>query len=150
MMGTPNDLGSTLFGKTRRAVLTLTYGHPEESFHLRRIARFVATGQGVLQRELRQLTEAGLLTRRVDGRQTYYHDNHSCPIFEELRSIVTKTAGLVNVRRLDACRKKRNIGGYEAAGQISDQEADEIAALAANLRTRVESWIRQTRPELMA
>ena len=54
------------------------------------------------------------------------------------------------VRRLDAFRKKRNIGGYEAAGQISDHEAAELASLAADLRARVETWIRQTRPELVS
>jgi uncharacterized protein len=97
-MGT-GDLGATLFGKTRRAVLALTYGHPEESFHLRRIARFAATGQGVLQRELQQLTGAGLLTRTASGRQVYYRANRACPIFEELRSVVTKTAGMVDVLR---------------------------------------------------
>ena len=53
------------------------------------------------------------------------------------------------VRRLDAFRKKRNIGEYEAAGQISDQEAGEMADLAADLRRRVEGWIRATRPELL-
>jgi hypothetical protein len=53
------------------------------------------------------------------------------------------------VRRLDACRKKRNVGGYEAAGQVSDHEAAEAATLAADLRGRVEAWIRQTRPELL-
>jgi predicted nucleotidyltransferase len=98
-MGALHDLGSTLFGKTRRAVLALTYGRPEESFHLRRIARFAATGQGVLQRELQQLTAVGLLTRRVSGRQTYYQADRACPIFEELRSVVTKTAGLSDVLR---------------------------------------------------
>ena len=54
------------------------------------------------------------------------------------------------MRRLDACRKKRNIGGYEAAGQVSDHEAAEIATLAADLRGRVEAWIRRTRPELLS
>ena len=93
------DLGATLFGKTRRAVLALTYGHPEDSFHLRRIARFAGTGQGVLQRELQQLTAAGILTRTVSGRQVYYQANRASPIFEELRAVITKTAGLADVLR---------------------------------------------------
>jgi uncharacterized protein len=94
-----NDLGATLFGKARRAVLALTYLHPEESFHLRRIARFAAIGQGAVQRELQQLTEAGLLTRTVSGRQVYYRANRACPIFEELRGVVIKTAGVFDLLR---------------------------------------------------
>jgi hypothetical protein len=37
----------------------------------------------------------------------------------------------------------------EAAVQVSDHEADEMYALAADLRARVEAWIGQTRPELL-
>jgi len=92
-------LASVLFGATRRAVLALTYGHPEESFHLRRIARFAGTGMGGLQRELEQLTGAGILRRTAAGRQVFYQADSSCPIFEELRSVVTKTAGLGDVLR---------------------------------------------------
>jgi hypothetical protein len=54
------------------------------------------------------------------------------------------------VRRLDASRKKRNIGGYESAGRISEHEAGEMARLAAELRARVEKWIRAERPDLLA
>lgn len=98
-MGTEHDLASTLFGKTRRAVLALTYGHADESFHLRRIARFAASGMGVVQRELRQLVDAGILTRTVSGHQTYYQADRACPIFDELRSVVTKTAGVADILR---------------------------------------------------
>lgn len=99
-MGTQSrDLGATLFGKTRRAVLALTHGHPEESFHLRRIARFAGTGMGVVQRELQQLTATGILTRRVNGRQVYYQADQGCSVFAELRSLVTKTAGVADALR---------------------------------------------------
>jgi hypothetical protein len=54
------------------------------------------------------------------------------------------------VRRLDASRKKRNIGGYESAGRISDHEAVEMARLAVDLREHVEKWIRAERPALLA
>ncbi|MGB9626146.1 MAG: hypothetical protein ACPMAQ_14935, partial [Phycisphaerae bacterium] len=47
------NLSSALFGKTRRAVLALLFGHPDESFYLRQVVRAVAAGQGAVQRELR-------------------------------------------------------------------------------------------------
>ena len=105
-MGTRGqDISSTLFGKTRRAVLALTYGHPDESFHLRRIARFAGCGMGAVQREVEQLAEVGILLRTHSGRQVYYQANRESPIFGELRDFVTKTAGVADVLRdaLIAC-----------------------------------------------
>jgi len=98
-MGSPPQLASTLFGKARRAVMALTYGHPDESFHLRRIARFAGIGMGVVQRELQQLTQVGILRRTVSGRQVYYQANRDSPVFEELHGLVLKTAGVADVVR---------------------------------------------------
>ena len=41
------------------------------------------------------------------------------------------------VAQLDRFRKKRNIGGYERAGTVSDQEAKEMTTLAQKLRREV-------------
>ncbi|MBU2495466.1 MAG: hypothetical protein ABIK20_00520 [Candidatus Omnitrophota bacterium] len=45
--------------------------------------------------------------------------------------------------------KKRNIGGYERAGLISDQEAVEMLSLAENLLDMVGKWFRASHPELL-
>jgi uncharacterized protein len=90
---------SVLFGKTRRAVLSLLYGHVEETFFLREIARITGTGLGPLQRELKHLTEAGLITKTTRGRQTYYGVNSNSPIFSEIKGLVTKTMGVRDVIR---------------------------------------------------
>jgi predicted nucleotidyltransferase len=92
-------LSSTLFGKTRRIILALLYSHPDESFYLRQIARFVEAGQGGVQRELQRLTDAQIITRTVRGRTAFYQANRDCPIFPELHSLVLKTAGVVEVLR---------------------------------------------------
>jgi hypothetical protein len=49
----------------------------------------------------------------------------------------------------DKFRKKRNIGEYERAGLVSDQEAEEMIALAKRLRKTVEEWLYVQHPELM-
>lgn len=51
--------------------------------------------------------------------------------------------------QLDRFRKKRNIGGYERAGAVSDLEADEMFTLAARIRQDVEHWIKNNHPELL-
>ena len=102
IMGTMTEsynLSTVLFGKTRRAVLSLLYSHADESFYLRQIARFSGTGQGAIQRELKQLSAAGIIRRTVRGKQVYYQANPECPIFTELRSFVVKTAGVGDILR---------------------------------------------------
>lgn len=93
------DLGSALFGKSRRAVLGLLYARPDEAFYLRQIVRKVQAGQGAVQRELQRLVAAGLLTREARGREVHYRANRACPIFTELHGLVVKTVGLADVLR---------------------------------------------------
>lgn len=88
-----------LFGSTRREVLALLLGRPDERFYLREILRAVGGGSGAVQRELKQLTEAGLVLREAQGSHVYFSANRDAPIFPELRTIVEKTAGTVDVLR---------------------------------------------------
>ena len=91
------SLAHALFGKTRRAVLGLLFGHPGESFHMRKISRILNLGQGALQRELQSLVAAGILLREPQGRQVYYRVNKACPIYAELQGLLLKTVALVDV-----------------------------------------------------
>lgn len=88
-----------LFGQTRREVLGLLLGRPDERFYLRQIVRTIGAGTGAVQRELNQLTEAGLITRVAEGRQVYFAANRSSVIFPELRAIIEKTAGATELLR---------------------------------------------------
>jgi predicted nucleotidyltransferase len=95
------DLSSLLFGKTktRRAILSLLYGHTEESYYLRQIVRTTGCGLGPIQRELKQLTETGLIRRSESGHQVYYQANPASPVFKELKSLITKTVGVADTLR---------------------------------------------------
>jgi predicted nucleotidyltransferase len=95
-----NDLlSSGLFGKTKQAVLALLYGHADSSFYTKQVLDAVKIGRGTVQRELKNLTETGIIIREVQGRQVYYKANVKCPIFNELKSIVRKTFGIADVIR---------------------------------------------------
>lgn len=50
-----------------------------------------------MQRELRQLVDAGLVTRKTVGHQTFYTANRASPVFQEMRSLVAKTVGMHDV-----------------------------------------------------
>jgi predicted nucleotidyltransferase len=97
--GASTDLGSALFGKTRRGVLGLLYARPDEAFYLRQITREVRAGQGAVQRELQRLADANILLREARARETYYRANRACPIFAELHGLALKTVGLADVLR---------------------------------------------------
>ena len=94
-----NLLCSGLFGKTRQSVLALLYGRADSSFYTKQILDAVKIGRGTVQRELKNLTDTGIITREVEGRQVYYRANEKCPIFNELKSIVRKTFGVADVIR---------------------------------------------------
>jgi hypothetical protein len=61
----------------------------------------------------------------------------------------TVEAGPSLVATLDKFRKKRNIGGYERAGVVSEQEAQEMLVLARRPRNEVKDWLHVHHPELM-
>ena len=92
-------LSRALFGKTRRSLLAILYRDPNQSFYVRQIIRLIGSGHGSVQRELKQLSEAGILTRSHKGRDVYYQANLNCPIYEELRSLILKTSGLGDILR---------------------------------------------------
>ena len=96
-MGTASILSRTLFGRTRGAVLAVLYGHVGDSFHLRQLSRLTKITLGAVQRELRQLVDAGLVTRRASGNQVLYSANEANPVFTEMKSLVTKTVGIHDV-----------------------------------------------------
>ena len=92
-------LSSPLFSKTRGAILSLLLCHADESFYLRQIVRTVGYGLGSVQRELKVLSDSGILRRSVSGHQVYFQANSACPFYSELKSLVTKTVGAAMVLR---------------------------------------------------
>jgi predicted nucleotidyltransferase len=95
----PTGLAAALFGKTRRAILSLLYGRTDEEFYTRHILRIAKTGHGAGQRELKHLSETGIIRRKVRGQQVYFQANPDSPIFHELKSLILKTAGIGDALR---------------------------------------------------
>lgn len=74
-------------------------------------------------------------------------DAHHYRVIQSLAYTIKADANLI--AQLDKFRKKRNISGYERAGAVSEQEAKEMFALAKNLRSEVEKWLRSNHPEFL-
>lgn len=88
-----------LFSAYHRRILALLLLRPEQSFHVREIARLAEVPAGSLHRELKRLAESGLLLREPAGNQVRYRANRDCPLFAELAGVFRKTVGLADVLR---------------------------------------------------
>jgi predicted nucleotidyltransferase len=88
------SVADALFSKVQQRVLALIFGHPARSFYTSEIVRSVHSGTGAVERELSRLQRSGLVSVERIGNQKHYRANHQSPIFEELQSLVIKTAAL--------------------------------------------------------
>ena len=93
------NLASLLFGAYRRDVLALLLLHPEASVHVREIARATGKAPGTLLRELNRLADAGVLNRKPVGNQVHFQAEPHCAVYEDLRNLLKKTVGIVDVLR---------------------------------------------------
>ena len=93
-------VADALFGKTRQAVLALLFGNPGRAYYTREIVLAVASGVSQVQRELEQLTRAGLVTRERRANQVYFQANDAAAIYHELVVLVAKTFGIGDFLRM--------------------------------------------------
>ena len=78
-----------------------------------------------------------------------YHARKEGQHYRVIQSLAfTIKADTTLIKQLDKFRQKRNISDYERAGLVTEQEAEEMIALAKQLRDDVEQWLRAHHPEL--
>jgi len=53
------------------------------------------------------------------------------------------------ITKFNKFRQKRNISDYEMIGMVSEQEVNEMVALAKTLRETVAAWLKNNHPELI-
>ncbi len=86
-----------LLPKTRQGILAAMLVRPEKVWYVSELARRMKVPSSSLQRELHDLTDAGILKTHRQGRMAYYQANPNSPLFPDLRGLLLKTAGLVDV-----------------------------------------------------
>lgn len=87
-------IADALFSRTQQRVFSLLFGQPERAFGMSELIALAGSGSGAVQREVQKLLDSKLIVATTAGRQKRYQANHAAPIFQELRSIVEKTAGV--------------------------------------------------------
>ena len=130
---------TALFQGTKRKVLALFFLNSDKQYYFSEVARHTKTRQGVVQRELKNLTEAGILNAEKRGRQKFYSANKSNPIFPDLRNIVFKTFGVISQVRdaLKPLEKGITIalvhGSFARGEEVADSDIDLLVIGTASL-----------------
>lgn len=88
-----SKLTDALFPKSTHAVLSTLFMRPD-GLHLRGLMSATGLGSASAQRELKKLLDAGVLTRKENGKVLLYQPNTDSPVYAELRSIIEKTDGV--------------------------------------------------------
>jgi len=115
-------LADALFPRVRQRVLALLYGNPDRSFFTNEVVDLAQSGTGAVQRELASLANAGLLEVSARGNQKHYKANTATPVFEELRGLVLKTSGLVDVLRTALAPLADRIDAAFVYGSVSKRQ----------------------------
>lgn len=138
-------LADALFAKVQQRVLGVLFGNPRRSFYANEVIGLAHSGTGAVQRELARLEAAGLVTVTRVGKQKHYQANAGSPLFEELRALVLKTIGLVDVLRATLAPVAPGIRAAFVYGSIA--KGDDTAASDIDLMVISE---RLTYPDLFA
>ena len=88
------DLPNLLSSKVRQKLFRLYFSQTNRRYYLRELERLLGEPVGNIRRELLRWSKAGLFLREKVGNLTYYSLNKSFPLYEELRTIVSKTIGI--------------------------------------------------------
>jgi len=78
----------------RQKLLALYFSNTGRRYYLRELERLLGYSAGNIRRELLKLQRDDLLKTQRIGNLLYYSLNQNHPLFEELKSIVSKTIGV--------------------------------------------------------
>lgn len=108
--------------RARVEVLKLFLLNPDNSYYQRQISTITRKSIRGVQRELENLQKLSLIEKSIEGNRIYYKANRKCPIFEELKRIFFKSAGIAEVLKSSLKGKRIKsafIYGSYAKGQES-------------------------------
>jgi len=93
-MGTLSDI---LSSRVRAEIFRLLFGLDEKEVHLREMERQASLSLGTIRQDLQKLVKLDLVMTRRDGNRLYYRANTEHPLYQDIRKLVLKTAGLVEI-----------------------------------------------------
>lgn len=114
---------SSLLPRVRTGVLASLL-LDEREWHARELARVLGMNHSAVAHELRSLANAGIASRRRSGNRVYYCADPRCPVYPELKGLMLKTAGLVDVLRNELSRLGERITAAYVYGSFAGGTAN--------------------------
>src|SRR4030042_6715763 len=87
------------FSKNEALLLRLFYTNPGAEYYMHEIGRILGRKPGVFQRTLYNLELSGILASQYRANARYFRVNEGHPLFEEIKSIIFKTVGVMESLR---------------------------------------------------
>jgi DNA-binding transcriptional ArsR family regulator len=94
-----NTLTELLSSRVKAEMFRLLFGAVPRELHVREIERQSGLADATVRQELKRLSGLGIVEARQDGNRTYYRANTRHPLYPDIRNLVLKTDGLVEVLR---------------------------------------------------
>lgn len=94
-----NLLAKLVCSRVRADIFQVLFGLRSGEVHLREIHRQTTLSLGTVRQDIRKLAKLGLVTERRDGNRLYYAANQAHPLYPDIRQLVLKTVGLVDIIR---------------------------------------------------
>ena len=112
-------LDSLITSKTRLKMLLKFFINSQSSAYLRGLAEEFGESTNAIRHELNNLSKAGYLISREEGRTIVYQANTQHPLFSEVRNLVHKHLGIDKIienvlRRLGDLQAAYIVGDYAA------------------------------------
>ncbi len=134
-----SNLSEILSSRTRAEIFRLLFGIADEELHVRELQRRSGLNDSTIRQELRKLVRLELVKGRKDSNRVYYTANRSNPLYPELRSLVLKTVGLVDILRAvlqdDRIQMAFVFGSIAEGKETADSDVDLFIIGNLGLRT---------------
>jgi len=102
-------LSNILSSRVRAEIFRLLFGLVDRELHVREIERLSGLTIGTVQQDLKKLLKMDLIESRKDGNRLYYRANKDHPLYQDLRNLVLRTDGLVEIIKEALLSKKIRI-----------------------------------------
>ena len=139
-----STLADILSSRVRAEIFRLLFGLNEKELHLREMERQVALSLGTIRQDLQKLVKLDLVKTRRDGNRLYYRANTEHPLYPEIRNLVLKTAGLVEIFKSVLDREGVVVafifGSLASSKERSESDVDLMVIGTLGLRT-LSSWL---------
>jgi DNA-binding transcriptional ArsR family regulator len=137
-------LADILSSRVRAEIFRLLFGLDKRELHLREVERQAGLSLGTIRQDLQKLLKLDLVKTRRDGNRLYYQANTEHPLYPEIRNLVLKTAGLVEIFKRILDRKGVRVafifGSLASNKEKAASDVDLMVIGTVGLRT-LSGWL---------